>query len=42
MKIMFKPAERSKVKKILNKGKESDRVIRRVQVLDMIDKGYTQ
>jgi putative transposase len=41
LKIKLKPAERSKVKEILSKGKESVRVIKRVHVLALFDKGYT-
>ncbi|HMD12994.1 MAG TPA: helix-turn-helix domain-containing protein [Bacteroidota bacterium] len=41
LKIKLKAAERIKVKEILSKGKESVRVIKRVQVLDLFDQGYT-
>ena len=41
LKIRLKPAERYKVKEILSKGKESVRVIKRAQVLDLLDQGYT-
>lgn len=43
VKISFrlKSEERHAIKKLLNKGKESVRVIKRAQILRLFDKGYT-
>lgn len=41
LKIKLKPAEKCKIKEILSRGKESVRVIKRAQVLDLFDQGHT-
>ena len=43
VKILFrlKSKEKQTIRKLLNKGKESARVLRRAQVLKLFDKGYT-